>query len=58
MIAINVETKANLSVFKNELSIKFNTNPEKITYLFSLNMEPAELYLTLSIADISGNPVS
>lgn len=52
--SINVEAKANLSVFKNDLYVEFNTKPDNVDYLFSLNMQPAEVYLALSIAEISG----
>lgn len=55
---INVEAKANLSIFKNDLYVEFNSKPNEVDYLFSLNMQPAEVYLALSIAEISGKPTN
>jgi hypothetical protein len=54
---VNISAKANLSSFKADLKIDFQTNDIEINKLFSLKMEPAEVKLALSIADITKKKV-
>lgn len=51
--SINVSAKADLTVFKTDLSVEFNVSTKEVDNLFSLKMEPGEVYLTLEISKIS-----
>ena len=51
--SINVSAKADLTVFKTDLSVEFNVSTKEVNNLFSLKMEPGEVYLTLEISKIS-----
>lgn len=55
--SINVSAKADLGGFKVELSKEFGVSTKEIDGLFSIGMEPGEVYLSLEISNISGNSV-
>lgn len=51
---INAKAKADLHLFKNNLSIEFNVGERKIEKMFiEFNMSPADAYMTLEIAKIT-----
>lgn len=55
---LNISAKANLKVFKKDLSIEFNMPEEKIDQLMTnKNMQPADVYMTLQVAKQSGKKV-
>lgn len=54
---INVNAKGDLGGFKVELSKEFDVSTKDIDGLFSLGMEPGEVYLSLEISKITGNSV-
>jgi len=53
---INTEAKADLSSFKRTVSTDFSVSTPKVDQLLKI-MQPAEAYLTIKIADISGKPI-
>lgn len=53
---INVNAKLDLGKFKADLSLNYDVSGPKIDALFSLNMEPAEVYMALEIGAITGKP--
>jgi hypothetical protein len=50
---INVDAKVDLGKFKADLSLSFGVPESKIDYMLSINMQPAEVYLALEIANIT-----
>lgn len=56
--SINVTAKVDLGVFKVDLSAEFGVPSKDIDAMFSLKLEPAEVYLVLEISKISGKPSS
>lgn len=53
---INVTAKADLGAFKVELSTEFNVEKPRLEELFSLNIEPAEIYFSLEMGKIINKP--
>ena len=53
---MNTDARANLSVFKSDLSVSFGVTTTKIDKLL-VTMQPAEVYLTLQIGKIVNKPV-
>lgn len=51
--SINVDAQVNLPKFKADLSLSFGVPQSKIDYMLSINMQPAEVYLALEIANIT-----
>ncbi|MCE3229246.1 MAG: hypothetical protein K0S32_3797 [Bacteroidetes bacterium] len=49
---MNVKAKADLSVFKKDLSIEFNYGEEKIDKMLQAQLSPADVYMTLQVADL------
>jgi len=49
---LNIKAKADLPLFKKDLSIEFNIGENKIDNMLQLQMSPADVYMTLQVADI------
>jgi hypothetical protein len=49
---MNVKAKADLSVFKKDLSLEFNYGEEKIDKMLQAQLSPADVYMTLQVADL------
>lgn len=55
---LNVEAKTDLDNFKVDLSISYEISRTKIEYLFDVvQMEPADVFLTLELSALSNRPV-
>lgn len=54
--SMNVEANVDLGKFKANLSLNYGVPAPKIDYMFSLNMQPAEVFLALEIANITQQP--
>lgn len=55
--SMNVNAKLDLGKFKADLSLSYGLPATKIDNLFTLNMEPAEVFLALEIGHIINKPV-
>lgn len=55
--SMNVNAKLDLGKFKADLSLNYGLPATKIDNLFTLNMEPAEVFLALEIGHIINKPV-
>ncbi|NMB24963.1 MAG: hypothetical protein GX986_05460 [Firmicutes bacterium] len=55
---LNIEAKADLGVFRTELSVEFGVPGTRIEQLMiEATMEPADVYVTFELARISQKPV-
>jgi len=55
---INVNAKLDFGAFKTNLNLSYNISEKKIDYLsISVKMEPAEIYLALELAKLSGKSI-
>jgi hypothetical protein len=55
---INIKAKADLTLFKKDLAVEFNVGEAKVDNLIvSLNMSPADAYMTFQVADMTKKPV-
>lgn len=55
--AINTNAKIDLGGFKVSLSADYKVTSKQIDHLFSLGMQPGEVYLSLEISAITGKKV-
>jgi hypothetical protein len=54
---INVKAQADVPLFKNDLKLEFGVSDSKLdNMLVSLNMSPADVYMTLETAKITKKP--
>jgi hypothetical protein len=49
---INTNAKADINLFKKDLSIEFNIGEPKIDKMLEIQMSPADIFMTLQVADI------
>ncbi|MFT4600131.1 MAG: hypothetical protein ACI857_000301 [Arenicella sp.] len=56
--SINTTAKADLSLYKKDLSVEFSVSLKEIDALFALKLEPGDVYLSLEIGKITGNKPS
>lgn len=54
---INTSAKNDLSLFKTDLTATFGVSTKNIDYMFSINMEPGEIYLALEISASVNRPI-
>jgi len=55
---INVNAKLDFGAFKTNLNLSYNISEKKIDYLsISVKMEPAEIYVALELAKLSGKSI-
>ena len=54
---VNKDAKQNLPKYKMDLSVEYKVSVKKINSIFALKMEPAEVYLVLRIAKITGRSI-
>ena len=55
---INLEAEADIEGFKADISLTYNISQNKLEYLFvEIEMEPADVYMTLELAKITDNSV-
>ena len=55
---INLDAEADLGGFKADLSVTYDISQNKLEYLFvEIEMEPADVYMTLELAEITDNSV-
>jgi hypothetical protein len=50
---INLKAKTDLPVFKKDLSVEFNIGEPKITKMLEAQMSPADVFMTLQVADLT-----
>jgi hypothetical protein len=50
---INTKAKVDLPLFKKDLSIEFNIGETKIDKMLSAQMSPADVFMTLQVADLT-----
>lgn len=50
---INTKAKIDLPLFKKDLSIEFNIGETKIDKMLNAQMSPADVYMTLQVADLT-----
>jgi hypothetical protein len=55
--SINASAELNIGSFKAELSTSYDVSTGEIDKLFSLNMEPGEVYLSLELSKLGGKPL-
>lgn len=54
---INTSAKSDLTGFKTDLTATFGVSTKNIDYMFSINMEPGEIYLALEISTAVNKPI-
>jgi len=54
---INTSAKTDLTTFKADLTATFGVSTKNIDYMFSINMEPGEIYLALEISVSVDKPI-
>jgi len=54
---INTSAKGDLTGFKADLTATFGVSTKNIDYMFSINMEPGEIYLALEISTAVNQPI-
>ena len=54
---INTNAKGDLTAFKADLTTTFGVSTKNIDYMFSINMEPGEIYLALEISASVDKPI-
>ncbi|MBL4704226.1 MAG: hypothetical protein JKY54_06880 [Flavobacteriales bacterium] len=55
--SINKEGKADLPKFKTDLKLSYNVSSKKLDQMFSLKMQPGEIYFALEIANLTKKPI-
>lgn len=50
---INLKAKADLPLFKKDLSLEFNIGEPKITKMLDAQLSPADVFMTLQVADLT-----
>lgn len=55
--SINANAQLDLGAFKADLSVSFGTSRQEVDNLFSIGMEPGEVYLALEIGRITRKPI-
>jgi len=59
LIAINKKIKNNTEEYSQFLASEFQAPPDKVSMLFShFEFTPADVLMTLSVADLSGEPIN
>lgn len=53
---INIQAKADLTLFKKDLSVEFNLSTSKVD-LYLKTMEPADVYMAVLVSSITSKPV-
>jgi hypothetical protein len=55
---INTNASKDLTAFKSDLTVSFGVSLPTIDNMFSISMQPAEVYLALEIASVTKKPVT
>lgn len=50
---INIKAQADINIFKKDISIEFNIGEPKIEKMLSIDLSPADVYMTLEVASIT-----
>lgn len=53
---INIQAKANLTLFKTDLSVEFNLSAPKID-VYLQTMQPADVYMAVLISSVTSKPI-
>ena len=49
---INIKAKADIKLFKKDLSVEFNIGEDKIDNMLAIQMSPADIYMTAQVANL------
>ena len=49
---INATAKADINIFKKDISVEFNIGEPKIDKMLEIQMSPADIFMTLQVADM------
>ena len=54
---INIKAKADIKLFKTDLSLEFNIGEDKIDNMLNIQMSPADIYMTVQVANLVNKDV-
>lgn len=57
LTSINTSAKADLTTFKTDLISTYGVSQKNLDYMFSINMEPGEIYFALEISKSTNQPI-